>query len=198
MADFIIILNQSHDCCVMGLPWQILPHMCVADGCASVCGRIKTIWGSFVATFMPLLKITENRSCVFTGSYLWNFTSKSITQKKNNNNEARLHSPHGLRQEQPPTLKPTQAHNSAHWPNQLLLTGIFFTILQQSHEEETPPAHCLFTAGLRVVCRRRRTVALVPEQPDKLVRGRCHSSRQKGLSQSDVFSLVCLITLLKY
>lgn len=30
------------------------------------------------------------------------------------NNEERQHSPHWLKQEQPPTLKPTQAYNSAH------------------------------------------------------------------------------------
>lgn len=58
--------------------------------------------------------------------------------RKKKINKIRLHSPHWLRQNLPPTLKPTQAHCSAYWPIHRASTDIFSTILQQSHECETP------------------------------------------------------------
>lgn len=137
----------------------------------------------------PLLKITKLRT---ETAFL--LVAKKETscqnQQARKNNEASLHSPHWLKQEQPPTLKPTLAHNSTHWPNELPLTGIFHYTPRITWVRNSP-AYCLLTQGWPTAQEAVLQVSI------SFLNSLTNRFMGCVISSCHVPCLICLITLLK-
>lgn len=142
-----------------------IAHQCsyvlqmVNTDCASAC---RTIGGVFSVGL-------SSRSCVPPFIRIQNWEQKLHFYS------SKLHSPHWTNQEEPPTLQPTLAHNSAHWPTELLTGG--FLRYSKNHTSEKHLCLLFTHSGWTDPSGSSSSGEhFFPEQPDKLVHGLCESS----------------------